>query len=425
MYPSAFSLSLPFSHLSSLSLKVRETLDVPANYHVLFMHGGAHGQFSAAPLNLMGRHAAPPGAAGGAGVQCAAVDTGFWARKAADEHSKYLTVGWAASADESAAETATGSAGGAASSASSANGVPERPPRRAARSTAHLDWRDTHGGRHSALPAADAWRLDARDAFVHVCANETIHGLEYLDDPDPDAIDRAWRTALDEAGEGGAGGAPSRRAPPVVADFTSTLLSRPVDVSRYGVVYCSGGKNLGPAGVTLALVRDDLIDDADELEHPWCPSTLSYRTAARSNSLANTPNTFAVYMIGLVLEHCRARGGVGAAGARARERAAAVYDAIDESRGFYVNEVDAASRSLMSVPFRVRRAPSSPDDGGFNYEDMELEQRFIADAEAAGFRHLAGHPLFGGARASLYEGVPDASIDALVAFMRSFRARNA
>jgi len=195
------------------------------------------------------------------------------------------------------------------------------------------------------------------------------------------------------------------------------------------VLYCSGGKNLGPAGVTLALVKDELLCDdpaqATHAEHAHCPGVFSYRTLARSApapSLATTPPTFAVYMVGLVLEHLAARGGVEAAEARAKRRAALVYGVIDESRGFYENSVDDASRSRMSVPFRVR-GPGGADASAA--EQAAMETRFLAEAEAAGFRHLGGHPLFGGARATLYDGVPDEDVDALVAFMRYFRKQHA
>lgn len=384
--------------------QVRAALDVPDNYHVLFMHGGAHGQFSAVPLNLVPCDAREESArdAGARRAACAAVDTGFWARKAAAEHEKLCDVQWAASA-----------APGGELDCSSA-------------------WWATRGGGFTTVPAASTWRVRDDASFVHICANETIHGLEFFEDPDLEQASffnpRAATPPLDAR----APAAPAARRrrpmpPPLVADFTSTLLSRPVDVSRYGVLYCSGGKNLGPAGVTLVLVRDDLLaDDPDartHAEHPFCPGVLSYRSVARSApapSLATTPPTFAVYMVGLVLEHLAARGGVRAAERRAVARAAKVYDAIDASGGFFENRVEHASRSRMSVPFRVR-GPA----GAAPHAQAALERAFLDGAEAAGFRYLGGHPLFGGARATLYDGVPDESVDALVAFMKRFHARHA
>ena len=322
--------------------QVRAALDVPRGYEILFMQGGAHAQFAAVPLNLLGTPQGPERQTG------ASVDTGFWARRAAKEHAKYARVTWAAKAEH-----------------------------------------------FTSVPYERQWQLNGNESYVHICANETIEGLEYLRDPD-----------LSHLG---------RRAPPIAADFTSTLLSRPVDIGKYGVVYCSGGKNLGPAGLTLVIVREDLL--ADHLEHPLCPAILSYRSLARSQPIPNiyaTPPTFNVYMLGLVLEHLQAKGGVSQAAMNAERRSRLVYSAIDASKGFYTNEVETDSRSRMSVPFRINggRAPS---------DALALEQAFLKQMEAAGFRHLAGHPLHGGVRASLYHGVPDDSVLALVAFMEHFQ----
>ena len=325
--------------------QVRAALDVPRGYEILFMQGGAHAQFAAVPLNLLGTPQGPERQAS------ASVDTGFWARRAAKEHAKYARVTWAAKAEQ-----------------------------------------------FSSVPHEQQWQLTGNESYVHICANETIEGLEYLRDPD-----------LSHLGY---------RAPPIAADFTSTLLSRPVDISKYGVVYCSGGNNLGPAGLTLVIVREDLL--TDHLEHPFCPAILSYRSLARSQPIPNiyaTPPTFNVYMLGLVLEHLQAKGGVSQASVDAEWRAALVYNTIEASKGFYTNKVVAESRSRMSVPFRISggRAPA---------DALALEQTFLKQMEAAGFRHLAGHPLHGGVRASLYHGVPNDSVLALVAFMERFQKRH-
>lgn len=356
----------PYQSLASKVVNgLRDLLEVPSNYHVLLMHGGAHGQFSAVPLNLGGNGQPRSRAAG--------VDTGYWSRRAAAEHAKYVDVAWCGSA--SAAEPVSGEAG-------------------EARDELEAGW-----GTHTSLPDASTWRYRDTDAFVHVCANETIHGIELHADP-------ALRPT----------------APPLVGDFTSTLLSRPVDVAKYGVLYASGGKNLGPAGMTVALVRDDLIADASR-RHPLCPSMLAYSSLATSTPQPNlylTPPTFNVYMTGLVLDHLKSTGGVAAAARRAEARAQKVYDAIDASRGFYQNDVDVGSRSRMSIPFRVSAGGARPEE-----EMRRLERAFVAESEAAGFRNLQGHPALGGLRATLYLGLPDASVDALVVFMRRFERKHA
>jgi len=352
----------PYQRLQArVQAQVRAVLDVPSDYRVIFMQGGAHGQFAAVPLNLAGGggHASATGRPVAVGV-----DTGFWARRAAKEHAKYVDVSWAASGAEADGAEADGAA-----------------------------------PTYRAFPAASTWAVPSDAAFVHVCANETIHGLELLEDP----------TLPPEAAH-----------VPIAADFTSTLLSRPVDVSKYGVLYCSGGKNLGPAGVTLCLVKDSLLDAGRE--HPACPSVLSYSQVGNSKpigSIYSTPPTFQVYMLGLCLDHVLETGGVQAAAARAIERAELVYSVIDASNGFYRNGVDGPSRSRMSVPFRVAPPSRSPA------EAAELETTFLREAEENGFRHIAGHPLFGGMRASLYHGVPDASVHALAGFMERFRQRHA
>lgn len=379
----------PYQQMQTrVSNQVRAALDVPDNYHVLFMHGGAHGQFSAVPLNLVGKKGDGP--LDPHSRSCAGIDTGFWARRAALEHAKYTQVAWSASAGEDL------TAG------------PDRTESSAA--FKERDYRKSVQDTHLRLPATRDWNLSHDDSFVHICANETIGGLEFKYDPDLSEASWIDRPSSDYT-----------KPPPLVGDFTSTLLSRPVDVSKYGVIYCSGGKNLGPAGVTLVLVRDDLLGEARE--HMLCPSMLSYGTCARSMPVPNiylTPPTFGVYMMGLCLEHLAARGGLAAAEERSVMRAEWVYEQIDRSGGFYVNNIDEGSRSRMSIPFRVtsgnRRSPDQAE---------ELEQRFLAQAHAMGFRHMAGHPMAGGVRASMYLGVEDVSIHALADFMDRFRRENA
>lgn len=305
--------------------RLRELLAVPPSHRILFMHGGAHGQFAAVPLNLA--------SASGLGSY---VRTGFWSERAQTEASRYVRT-------EVIADAAT------------------------------LDGLD--------VPLPSTWRATSESAFVHLCANETIGGLELFEDP-------KWS------------------GPPLVGDFTSTLLSRPVDVSRYGVIYASSGKNLGPAGVTVVIVREDLLGRA----RPETPSVLDWTKSASSQpiaSLYSTPPVFAIYVMGLVLDDLVARGGVAAMERRAIERAGRIYRLIDESRGLFTNHVRVRARSRMNIPFRVR--------GG----DVDAEKRFTAEAEARGLHQLFGHPLFGGQRITLYNGVRDDSFEALVAFLEA------
>jgi phosphoserine aminotransferase len=201
--------------------------------------------------------------------------------------------------------------------------------------------------------------------------------------------------------------------------MTSTLLSRPVDISRYGIIYASSGKNLGPAGVCVAIVRDDLIDKCTA--HPQTPSVMDYRKMASSQPIANiynTPPTYLVYMMDLVLQWLQEQGGVQAMEKRAARLASMVYEAVDSSNGFYENKVTGAHRSRMNVPFRIRR-------GASEQEGAQLEKQFVAEADKAGLLQLCGHPLFGGIRVTLYNNVPEHAVDRVLEFMNNFRAKHA
>jgi phosphoserine aminotransferase len=219
----------------------------------------------------------------------------------------------------------------------------------------------------------------------------------------------------------------------LVGDFTSTLLSRPVDWSKYGLVYASGGKNLGPAGVCVVVIRKDLLLLP---AHPLCPSVLNYNKMASSTpipNIYNTPPTFLIYMMSslrvltcfqfaqlsnnfasadLVLEDCKKKGGVEGAQSRAIKRSSMLYEIIDKSGGFYMNNVEPEFRSRMNIPLRIR--------GG----DKELEAKFVKEAEKEGLFQLYGHPLFGGLRITLYNGVPDDAVHKLAQFMKDFHASN-
>lgn len=263
----------------------------------------------------------------------------------------------------------------------------------------------SHNGDVS-YPDVSEWNINPEARYVHMTANETINGLEFHTDP-----------TLPEG------------SPPLVADFTSTLLSRPVDFTKYGVVYASTGKNLGPSGLVVVIVRKDLIIDQDEgatdeeegnrqgrntAELSVCPGIMSFRAAARKAPIANlwnTPNVFGVRALQLVLEDTKAKGGVEAMRERARHRAGAFYEVIDASNGFYVNNVEPEWRSLMTIPLRIRSG------------DKTLEEKFIRESTEAGFYNLIGHPLFGGLRITVYNQLPDEAVDALTSFMREFCER--
>ena len=320
--------------LARAAFDLRTLLAVPANYQVLFFQGGAHAQFAAVPLNLLGSRSAAD-----------YVHSGFWSQRAIDEASKYCDVSVAADCADTA---------------------------------------------FSRLPRVDEWKVRDDAAYVHVCANETIHGLEFNEDPDYD-VDNM---------------------PPLVCDMTSTLLSRPVDVSKYGVIYASGGKNLGPAGAVVVIVRDDLLQIGARKE---TPSVLDYSKMASSTpipSIYNTPPTFITYMMGLVFEDLLQKGGVETAQARAKWASGLLYDIIDSSGGFYANHVEPAHRSRMNVPFRIRSG------------DEQLESKFTQEAAADGLLQVFGHPLFGGQRITLYNGVPDEAVDAVARFMVAFQKRH-
>ncbi|MBN7798930.1 3-phosphoserine/phosphohydroxythreonine transaminase [Parahaliea mediterranea] len=230
----------------------------------------------------------------------------------------------------------------------------------------------------SIIPAQESWQLGADAAYLHYTPNETIGGVEYFWVPEVDA--------------------------PLVADMSSTILSRPIDVSRFGAIYAGAQKNIGPAGLTLVIVRRDLLGRASEL----CPAMLNWQVAADNDSMYNTPPTYALYLAGLVFDWLKAQGGLAAMETINRRKAEKLYAAIDGS-GFYANPVELASRSLMNVPFTLA--------------DDSLDKTFLAEAESADLLNLKGHRSVGGMRASIYNAVSEASVDALIAFMQDFEQR--
>ena len=232
----------------------------------------------------------------------------------------------------------------------------------------------------STIPAVDSWNLSENAAYLHYTPNETIGGVEFFNEPEVDV--------------------------PLVADMSSTILSRKIDVSKYGVIYAGAQKNIGPAGLTIVIVRKDLLGNASA----DIPTMLDWKTAADNDSMYNTPPTYAIYLAGLVFKWLKAQGGIDAIEVINRRKAAKLYDYIDNS-GFYANPVELASRSLMNIPFTLASA--------------DLDKQFLAEAEAAGLLNLKGHRSVGGMRASIYNAVSEASVDVLIDFMKTFAANNA
>jgi phosphoserine aminotransferase len=299
---------------------LRSLLAIPANYKVLFLQGGAIAENAIVPMNLLRGHASAD-----------YVNTGEWSKKSIKEAGKYCKVKVAATAE--------------------ADGF-------------------------TSIPKPATWQLDSDAAYVHICSNETIGGVEYHFTPDTGSV-------------------------PLVADMSSNILSRPVDVSRYGLIYGGAQKNIGPAGATIVIVRDDLIGQA----LPITPSAFDYRQQAENDSMFNTPSTYSIYIAGLVFEWIQQQGGLEAMEAHNRRKAALLYDYLDESR-FYSNPVAHDARSLMNVPFKLK--------------DAALDGAFLKGAQARGMVQLKGHRSVGGMRASIYNAMPIEGVQALVAYMKDF-----
>ena len=301
---------------------LRELLGVPANYKVLFLQGGAIGENAIVPMNLLRGHDSAD-----------YVNTGEWSKKSIKEAAKYCKVNVAASAE---------------------------------------------ADRFTRVPKQSEWKLDPGAAYVHICSNETIGGVEYHWTPDTGDV-------------------------PLVADMSSNIMSRPVDVARYGLIYGGAQKNVGPAGATIVIVRDDLLGRA----LPITPSAFDYKQQADNDSMLNTPATYSIYIAGLVFNWLKAQGGLAAMEAHNRAKAAILYDYLDTT-AFYSNPVAREDRSLMNVPFRLR--------------DDKLDAEFLEGAEARGMVQLKGHRSVGGMRASIYNAMPIEGVRALVAYMREFEA---
>ncbi len=304
---------------------LRELMAIPSNYKVLFLQGGASGQFAAIPLNI---------AAADSTVDY--VNTGNWSKKAITEAKAYCaTVNVVA---------------------------------------------DSGDTKYCTVPDEASWKRTPNAAYLHYTPNETIGGVEFPFIPETGDV-------------------------PLVADFSSSILSRPVDVSRFGLIYGGAQKNIGPSGICVVIVRDDLIGRA----RATTPSIWNYKEMAATDSMSNTPPTFGWYIAGLVFKWLKQNGGLAAMGERNRLKAAKLYAAIDGS-GFYSNPVPVPFRSWMNVPFTLAKP--------------ELDKTFLTEATAAGLANLEGHRSVGGMRASIYNAMPPEGVDALIAFMQEFQRRH-
>lgn len=307
---------------------LRALLEIPAEYDVLFLQGGATTQFAAIPLNLC--NPADP------------VDylvTGSWGDKAFKEAQKFSkpNVIWSGKSEK-----------------------------------------------YTKIPAFEALEQNPDAKYLHICANETIHGVEFKTYPTP-----------------------KNQTDLLVADMSSNFCSKPVDISKFGLIYAGAQKNVGPSGVTIVIIRKDLIGNAQDIT----PVMLDYKIHAENKSLYNTPPCFGIYMCGLVFEDLLEQGGLKEVEKKNKKKAEILYNAIDESKGFYRSPVEKSVRSLMNVPFTL--------------EKSELEAEFVKEAAKEKMIQLKGHRSVGGMRASIYNAMPLAGVEKLVAFMKDFQAKHA
>ncbi len=302
---------------------LRELLAIPKNYKVLFMQGGAAGQFSIIPMNLLGNKT-------GADY----IYTGQWSKKAITEAKKFCKVNVAASSEDQ---------------------------------------------NFSYAPPQSQWKLDANAAYVHYTSNETIGGVEFN-----------WIPHVGNV--------------PLVVDASSHILSRPLEVSKFGLIYAGAQKNIGPAGLTLVIVRDDLLGKASAIT----PEVFNYQVQAAADSMINTPPTYAVYIAGLVFAWLKQQGGLAAMEKINIAKSKLLYDYLDQSE-FYQSPVVREDRSRMNVPFRLK--------------NEALDEAFLKQAKAAGMVELKGHRSVGGMRASIYNAMPVDGVQTLVQFMRDFEKK--
>jgi phosphoserine aminotransferase len=317
--------------LAGAQQDLRDLLEIPDHFQILFMQGGGLAENAIVPMNLCG--ATPQSSID-------VVVTGAWSAKSLQEARRYAPVAVVADAAESG---------------------------------------------YTRLPEISSWRLSQDSSYVHLCSNETIHGVQFEQLPELTAL------GVDA---------------PLVVDCSSDILSRPMQWSKVGLAYAGAQKNIGPAGLTLVVVREDLLDRAMTV----CPSAFHYQTVAQHGSMFNTPPTYAIYIAGLVFQWLKRQKeggltGVAAMEERNRRKAQALYGYIDTSH-FYQNKVQSSARSRMNVPFFLN--------------NEQLNDAFLEQAQQVGLRQLKGHKSVGGMRASLYNAMPEAGVAALIEFMRNF-----
>jgi phosphoserine aminotransferase len=303
---------------------LRDLINIPSNYKVLFLQGGAHSQFSMIPMNLLrGKKAADY------------LDTGIWSKKAIDEAARYCEVNVVASSKDK---------------------------------------------NYTYAPRQDAWKLNPNAAYVHYTSNETIGGVEMF-----------WTPKTGDV--------------PLVCDMSSHILSRPIDVSQYGLIYAGAQKNIGPAGLTIVIVREDLIGET----LAGTPTMFDYKTHADNESMYNTPPTYGIYMAGLVFKWLKAKGGLAAMEKTNIEKAGLLYDYLDQS-DFYHSPIALENRSRMNIPFTLKNS--------------ELDAVFLKQAQEHRLLQLKGHKLVGGMRASIYNAMPIEGVKTLISFMQAFEKAN-
>ena len=317
--------SKPFETIiNEAEADLRDLMQIPENYKVLFLQGGAHLQFSMIPMNLMKNRVADY------------IITGMWAKKAWKEAQKYGQANAIASSEDKT---------------------------------------------FTYIPDCSDLPISENADYVYICENNTIYGTKFKK-------------------------LPNTKGKLLVSDVSSCFLSEPVNVSDYGIIYGGVQKNIGPAGMVIAIVREDLITD-DVLD--FTPTMMKYKTHADAGSMYNTPNCYCIYMCGKVFKWLKATGGLAAMKERNEKKAAVLYDFLDSSKLFH-GTVVKEDRSLMNVPFVTGNA--------------ELDAKFVKAADAAGFVNLKGHRSVGGMRASIYNAMPAEGVDALVAFMKKFEEEN-
>lgn len=311
--------------LISAKQGIRDLMEIPESYEVLFMHGGASTQFDVVPANFLPKD-------GSADY----ITTGLWGKKAASEARIFGTVNTIYNSEATGFRT---------------------------------------------VPLQEELRLDPNAKYIHYTSNETVDGVEFKYDLDGGNV-------------------------PVVCDASSNILSKPFDLSKYALIYAGAQKNIGPSGVTLVIIRQDLVERVPQ----GMPCMMDYRNYVENGSMPNTPNTFTIYLIDLIFQWLKDKGGVAAIEKENIEKAKILYDALDASDGFYKGNAERAARSLMNVTFRL---PSK-----------ELEEKFAVEAEKQGLDGLRGHRSVGGIRASIYNAFPKEGVEKLVEFMSDFAEKN-